>query len=143
MQINFDNYNDLTYAGFSNAPQIYNASQAVENPAIYAPYGTPGFWQPASVSSVAPNSGALNTVRGAMSARSSALRAASMPPPATPAIAAATGQPLGPITLVAPMPSITAVPNALPGPSGAACWINSNPALAVALSLLGVWFLSK
>jgi hypothetical protein len=141
MQINFDNYDDLTSAGFWNAPQIYNVSQAVENPAIYAPYGTAGFWQPSSVSSVAPNSGALNTVRGAMSASSSALRAAI--PPATPAIAKQTGQPLAPITLVAPMPSITAVPSAPPAPAGVGCWINSNPVLAVALGLAGVWFLSR
>jgi hypothetical protein len=141
MQINFDNYEDLRDAGFWNAPQLYNASQAVENPAIYAPYGTPGFWQPASASSIAPNSGRINTVRGAMSASSSAARAAI--PPATPAIAAATGQPLAPITLVAPMPSITAVPNAIPGPSGVGCWVNANPILAVAAGLLGVWFLSR
>jgi hypothetical protein len=71
MQINYDNYDDLRSAGFWNFPQLYNTSQAIDSPPVYAPYGTPGFWQPATVpaasSSIAPNSGARNTVGAAMS----------------------------------------------------------------------------
>jgi hypothetical protein len=143
MQINYQNYNDLRSAGFWNYPQLYNTVQEIDVPPIYAPYGTPGFWQPATVStpnnSIAPNSGARNNVGAAFSSASSAMWAAA--PPATPAVAAATGQPLAPITLVAPLPSITAIPNPntpAPAPSGMCAvntWVSSNPMLAAGAAL--------
>jgi hypothetical protein len=148
MQINYANYNELRSAGFWNFPQIYNASQEIDAPPIYAPYGTPGFWQPATVpaasNSIAPNSGQRNTVGAAMSAASSAARAAQAVP-STPDEAIRTGMPLAPISLVSPMPSITAIPNPTStADSGTLCsvssWAASNPLLAAGVAL-GVYFL--
>ena len=134
MQINYANYNDLRSAGFWNYPQLYNAVQDINVPPIYAPYGTPGFWQPAttmglgrlaalpaSSASLAPNSGSINTVRGAMMASNSAAMAAQAPA-STPDQALATGSPIGPISLVTPMPSITAIPNPAHSPPAPASW---------------------
>jgi hypothetical protein len=143
MQINYGYYNDLRSAGFWNFPQLYNTSQEVDVPPIYAPYGTPGFWQPATTmglgrladaasSSIAPNSGSLNTVRGAMTAANSATMAAQTPP-STPDAAISSGQGIGPITLVSPMPSITAIPNPAQTPSAPSgwcswdAWVAANP----------------
>ena len=136
-----------SFAGFWNFPQLYNASQEIDAPPIYAPYGTPGFWQPATnpahSNSLAPNSGQGYTVGAAMSAASSAIAAS---PPATPAIAAATGQPMAPVTLVSPLPSITAVPNAVATNGGPLCslnsWVAANPMLAAA-GAFGLFLLLK
>ena len=132
MQINYSNYNELRSAGFWNFPQLYNTSQEIDVPPIYAPYGTPGFWQPATTmglgrladaasSSIAPNSGATNTVGAAMSAASSAA-AASQAPASTPDQAISTGSSIGPISLVSPMPSITAIPNPAQSPPAPSAW---------------------
>jgi hypothetical protein len=172
MQINYENYPYLRTAGFWNYPQIYNASQEIDVPPIYAPYGTPGFWpdgtrpslgevappetftftrglptssapMPASASSIAPNSGQNNTVAAAMSASSSEYFA-NLPP--TPAIAAATGTPLAPVSLVSPMPSITAIPNPVTSQPSGFCsinsWVASNPMLAAA-GVFGLFLLLK
>lgn len=145
MQINYDNYEDLRYAPYWNAAQIYNASQAVDVPPVYAPYGVPGFWKagiPPYVNPMAPNSGANLTVGAAMMASNSPGRNVAPPPNVKTAIA--TGQGIGPISLVSPLPSITAVPN--PANPQSSCsfnsWVSQNPGLA-ALGAFGVFLLLK
>lgn len=152
MQINYcNNKVRRSTAGFWYAPDIENSLQAMDVPPIYAPYGTYGFWpnstvtQPLSTDSatLAPNSAQGNSVAAAAIASGFG----DAPPAASPAVATATGQDLGPISLVAPMPSITAPPNAvspIPTPVPACnsmdAWVTANPTLA-ALGVVAVFFL--
>lgn len=150
MQINYCNSKvRRATGGFWYAPSIQNSLQAMDVPPIYAPYGTYGFWPNTTVknqlstdsATLAPNSGQGNTV--ASSAIASGFGDA--PPASTPAVASATGQPLGPVSLVAPMPSITPSPNLVTATPPPACnsmdaWVNSNPMLA-ALGIVGVFLL--
>lgn len=147
MQINYCN-SDVrrATAGFWYAPSVQNTIQAMDVPPIYAPYGTYGFWPNSTVTttpdrSIAPNSGKGNDVAAAAIASGFG----DAHPASSPAVASATGQSLGPVTLVAPMPSITAPPNAVGATAPPACnsmdsWVNGNPLLA-ALGIVGVFFL--
>ena len=154
MQINYCN-NKVRRAtpGFWYPPNLENSLQAMDVPPIYAPYGTYGFWPNATVrngngvlnspdTSLAPNSAKGNTVAAAAIASGFG----DAPPAASPAMAGATGQSMGPITLVAPMPSITPSPQQVSATAPAVpcnsmdSWVIANPTLA-ALSILGVFFL--
>lgn len=145
MQINYCN-SDVrrATAGFWYAPDIGNSLQAQDVPPIYAPYGTYGFWPNGTVTdtpdrSIAPNSGQGNSVAASMIAAGFS----GAPPAATPAVASATGQQMGPITLVAPMPTITprqdnVAPASTCNPVDA--WVTGNPLLA-ALGIIGVYLM--
>jgi len=151
MQINYcnDSVRRAT-GGFWYAPSIQNSLQAMDVPPIYAPYGTYGFWPNATVTqnsvlntpdtSLAPNSGQGNTVASAAIASGFG----DAPPASSPAVATATGQSMGPVTLVAPMPSITPSPQVVTATPAPVCntmdaWVNSNQLLA-ALGIVG-WYL--
>lgn len=154
MQINYPNENvRRSTASFWWVPTIENSLQAMDTPVVYAPYGTAQFWPNGTVrgpqngnsvlnvpdKSLAPNSAQGNTVAGAAIASGFG----DAPPAASPAAATASGQNIGPVSLVAPMPSITASPQA-PAPPPIPCnsvntWVSENPMLA-ALSVLGVYF---
>jgi len=153
MQINYCNESvRRSTAGFWYAPRIDNTIQAMDVPPIYAPYGTKYFWPNATVRTqitqttpdtalVAKNSGKDITVASAVAMNG--FGDASAPPAASPATAAATGQSLGPVSLVAPMPSITAPPNTVAPTPAPVCnsvdsWVSANPMLA-ALGVVGVF----
>ncbi len=145
MQINYCNSNvRRATAGFWYAPTIQNSLQAQDVPPIYAPYGTDQFWPNATVTnvpdrSIAPNSGNGNSVASSMMASGFA----GTPPAASPAVAAATGQDMGPISLVAPMPTITPRQDnvaATPACNPIDTWVTSNPLMA-ALGIVGVFLL--
>ncbi len=145
MQINYCNSKvRRATAGFWWAPSIGNSLQAQDVPPIYAPYGTPEFWPNSTVTatpdtSIAPNSGQGNSVAASMMAAGFS----GTPPAASPAVAAATGQDMGPISLVAPMPTITprqdnVAPASTCNPIDT--WVTSNPMMA-ALGIVGVFLL--
>ncbi len=145
MQINYCN-SDVrrATAGFWYAPSIENSLQAMDVPPIYAPYGTYGFWPNETVTnvpdrSIAPNSGQGNSVAASMVAAGFS----GTPPAASPAVASATGQEMGPISLVAPMPTITPRQDnvsASPVCNPLDTWVASNPLIA-ALGIVGVYLL--
>lgn len=150
MQINYcnDSVRRAT-GGFWYAPSVQNSLQAMDVPPIYAPYGTYGFWPNETVTrrlstdsaTIAPNSAEGNTVAAAAVASGFG----DAPPAASPAVANATGQSLGPVSLVAPMPSITPSPQAVTATPAPVCnsidsWVSSSPMLA-ALSIFGVYLL--
>ena len=156
MQINYC-YSDVrrsTAPGFMYAPSIENTIQDMMVPPIYAPYGTYGYWPIRTArngnsvlskpdTSIAPNSAQGNSVAAA--AIASSFGVGDAPPAASPASAQATGQAMGPVTLVAPMPSITPSPNAVAATPAPVCnsvdsWVSQNPMIA-ALGVLGVFFL--
>lgn len=147
MQINYPNESvRRATVGFAWNPSIENTVQAMDVPPVYAPYGTPEFWPNrvamlrGSQNSVlntkqsgllAPNTAQNNTVRAAAAVSGLAdAQAAS-----TPAAAASGAGAMGPITLVAPMPSITQSPLATtPAPpvpcNGVDTFVSQNPMLA-------------
>ena len=145
MQINYP-YSKVrrsTAPGFWYPPSIQNSLQAMDTPVVYAPYGTDQFWPNETVNgnsvlntpdtSLAPNSAQGNTVAAAAIASGFG----DAPPAASPAVAIATGQDIGPVSLVAPMPSITPAPNTVAPTPAPACnsldrWVTSNPMLAAA-----------
>lgn len=156
MQINYDFYDARrsTSPGFWYPPSTANTIQEQNVPVLYAPYGAPGYWQNETASrfkgsqnavlnkraqSLAPNTATANNVlSSAIAAGFAGLGADS---PAASAIAAGvTGQALGPLSLVAPMPSITRSPSAT---QVVTCnpvdsWVSSNPMLA-GLAVIGAF----
>lgn len=155
MQINYPNeYVRRATASFWWAPSIENSLQAMDTPVVYAPYGTAQFWPNGTVrgpqngnsvlnvpdTSIAPNSAQGNTVAASAIAQGFG----DAPPASSPAAATSTGGTMGPVTLVAPMPSITNSPQNTTPPPPVPCnsvnqWVTQNPMLA-ALSVLGVYF---
>ncbi len=147
MQINYPNSRvRRATAEFWYPPSIDNTLRAMDVPPIYAPYGTDQFWPNAIVSmqqqttpdtSIAPNSGKSITVAGSVAMQG--FGDASVSPASSPAAASATGQPIGPVSLVAPMPSITPSPQAVTAtPPPMPCnpvsqWVTSNPLMAAAV----------
>jgi hypothetical protein len=165
MQINYPNEDwRRATAQFWYVPDIQNSIQDMMVPPVYAPYGTIGFWPNAvatkplmfsgsasgvlntaannATSGIAPNSGAGTTV--ASSAVASGL--ADAPPAASVQSAQFTGNPIGPTSLVAPLPSITQSPSAPPVPvmscNSTDAWVAQNPMIA-ALGILGVYVLLR
>lgn len=128
MQINYPNARvRRATPGFWWAPTFENTLQAMDVPPVYAPYGTPGFWPNATVREIAPNSGQKTSVAA------SALKGLHG--------AVDTGHPLNPISLVAPMPSITPVPASVsdtPACNAVSAWASGNPLLA-ALAVVGTY----
>lgn len=157
MQINYCNTNfRRATAEFWYPPSIDNTLRAMDVPPIYAPYGTPEFWpngtiRQTMVQQTTPDTAFLgqNSAQGTTVASAVAMQGFGDPgsPAASPAIAAATGQSMGPATLVAPMPSITPSPQpALPAPlppvpcNAVSEWVSGNPMLA-ALAVLGTYLM--
>jgi hypothetical protein len=154
MQINYDYGKDRranANGGFFWLPSYENTLQAMDTPVVYAPYGTPEFW-PSEVASLynpvlnTPDTSiAPSSATGTVAAASALSGLGDYPPPSSPAAAVATGQPLAPITLVTPMPSITPQPQ-LASDTGPVCanavdaWVTNNPMLA-GLGVLAVYLL--
>ena len=156
MQINYCNFKEIGPSPlYWGSPSVDNSLRAMDGPAVYAPYGTPGYWKvhstPPAVSYLQPNPAMAN------SPMASAIRAGllgDVPPASSPDTAAAAALPLGPISLVSPMPSITqpsqdqvsttSVPPAQTPPTcSISTWVSNNPALA-ALAAVGVYlFMSQ
>jgi len=161
MQINYPNSNvRRATAPFWYVPTINNTIQAagLDNPALYSPYGTQWYW-PNEIAnryasqfqgsqnnvlnvadnSIAPNSGGGTNVTSAAIASGFS----GTPAAGSPGTAAASGAPIGPATLVAPLPSITQSPSAPPPVVQAPCnsvdsWVSQNPMLA-GLVVLGAF----
>lgn len=160
MQINFPNrLVRRATAPFFYVPDINNTLMAsnLDNPALYEPYGSWEYW-PNRVAeryqgpqnsilalpdkSIAPNSGGGTNVTSAAVA-SGVSGSSPQPVAASAAVAAATGAPMGPTTLVAPLPSITQSPSAPVIPVQAPCpsvnsWVSQNPMLA-GLAVIGAF----
>lgn len=162
MQINYPNEHvRRSTVGFWYAPDLENSLQAMDVPSIYAPYGTYEYWPNAVAqayqgsqngvlnipdNSIAPNSGGgTNVTSAAIAAGFSG--ASGAPPAESVGTAASNGAPLSPVTLVAPLPSITQTPTA-PTPaitlqqcSTVNSWINQNPMIAAVGILAAYLFL--
>ncbi len=138
-------------------PTPANTLLDMDVPPVTAPYPQCDFYPPSYCQNIqipflndqpAPNSTAALVQASNQAAAQMAMMATPAP---TPAAASITGQSLSPITLVSPMPTITAPPagsvvsNNIPAPvlpsfeCGIANWVNSNPLLA-ALSAVAVYF---
>lgn len=178
MQLNYPYSVNNEREGYSPmwyAPNYQNVLQDLDVPVIYAPYSQCGFWPPSGCQDYPmqflqnytppPNTtaslmAALYGMNPPSTSGTSALPAsngvspssAPLSPAPTPDSAASTGQALAPITLVSPLPSITAPgPNTvsssnIPAPASPsfecslANWVNSNPLMSSLLAL-GVYFL--
>lgn len=141
MQINFPNSETRrAQAPYWYAPSTDNSLQRTNVPPIYAPYGSYGYWAFGPRFILAPNSGdRTNIVRNSFAPGGSDIA-----PAANVAEAIITGQPVGPITLTSPMPSITPPRQGSVMPSGdsncgASSWAAEHP--LVALGVAGALYL--